>query len=36
MKIATVAGYGGAGPPPDAAGLFAAADRLQLDQIWTA
>ena len=36
MKIATVAGYWGAGPPPDAAGLFAAADRLQLNQIWTA
>src|SRR5690349_9574244 len=36
MKIATVAGYWGAGPPPDAADLFAAADRLELDQIWTA
>lgn len=36
MKIATVAGYWGSGPPPDAAGLFAAADRLRLDQVWTA
>ena len=36
MKIATSAGYWGAGPPGDAAELFAAADRLRLDQIWTA
>jgi F420-dependent oxidoreductase-like protein len=36
MKIATVAGYWGAGPPEGAARLFAAADRLRLDQIWTA
>ena len=36
MKIATIAGYWGSGPPPDAAGLFEAADRLRLDQIWTA
>ena len=36
MKIATVAGYWGAGPPAEAADLFAAADRLRLDQIWTA
>ena len=36
MKIATVAGYWGSGPPADGAGLFAAADRLRLDQIWTA
>ena len=36
MKIATIAGYWGAGPPSDAADLFAAADRLRLDQIWTA
>jgi F420-dependent oxidoreductase-like protein len=36
MKIATIAGYWGAGPPADAAELFAAADRLRLDQIWTA
>jgi F420-dependent oxidoreductase-like protein len=36
MKVATIAGYWSAGPPPEAAGLFAAADRLELDQIWTA
>lgn len=36
MKIATIAGYWSARPPADAAELFAAADRLQLDQIWTA
>ncbi|HSZ41665.1 MAG TPA: LLM class F420-dependent oxidoreductase [Trebonia sp.] len=36
MRIATVAGYWSAGPPPDAAGLFARADELELDQIWTA
>jgi F420-dependent oxidoreductase-like protein len=36
MKIATIAGYWGAGPPADAGELFAAADRLRLDQIWTA
>jgi F420-dependent oxidoreductase-like protein len=36
MKIATIAGYWGSGPPADAAELFAAADRLRLDQIWTA
>jgi F420-dependent oxidoreductase-like protein len=36
MKIATIAGYWGAGPPADAGDLFAAADRLRLDQIWTA
>jgi F420-dependent oxidoreductase-like protein len=36
VKIATTAGYWGAGPPADAADLFAAADRLRLDQIWTA
>jgi F420-dependent oxidoreductase-like protein len=36
MKIATVAGYWGSGPPGDAGELFAAADRLRLDQIWTA
>jgi hypothetical protein len=36
MKIATIAGYWGAGPPADAADLFDAADRLELDQIWTA
>lgn len=36
MKIATIAGYWSAGPPPEAPDLFAAADRLELDQIWTA
>ena len=36
MKIATIAGYWSARPPAEAPGLFAAADRLQLDQIWTA
>jgi F420-dependent oxidoreductase-like protein len=36
MRVATVAGYWGSGPPADAAELFAAADRLRLDQIWTA
>jgi alkanesulfonate monooxygenase SsuD/methylene tetrahydromethanopterin reductase-like flavin-dependent oxidoreductase (luciferase family) len=29
-------GYWSSGPPPDAPELFAAADRLRLDQIWTA
>jgi len=36
MKIATTVGYWGAGPPADAAGVFAAAERLRLDQVWTA
>src|SRR5213592_3626182 len=36
MKISTMAGYWSSGPPPDAPELFAAADRLRLDQIWTA
>ncbi len=36
MKIATSVGYWGAGPPADAAGVFAAAERLRLDQVWTA
>ena len=36
MKIATSIGYWSAGPPPDAAELFAAAERLEFDQIWTA
>jgi F420-dependent oxidoreductase-like protein len=36
MKIATTVGYWGAGPPGDAAGVFAAAERLRLDQVWTA
>jgi F420-dependent oxidoreductase-like protein len=36
MKIATSIGYWSAGPPDGAADVFAAAERLQLDQIWTA
>ena len=36
MRVATIAGYWSAGPPADAPDLFAAADRLRLDQIWTA
>ncbi len=36
MKIATTVGYWSSGPPGDAAQLFAMADELQLDQVWTA
>jgi len=36
VKIAVTAGYWGAGPPPGAADLFDAAERLGLDQVWTA
>jgi F420-dependent oxidoreductase-like protein len=36
MKLAVTAGYWGAGPPDDAAALFAAAEQLRLDQVWTA
>ena len=36
MKIATNVGYWSSGPPDDAPELFAAADQLRLDQIWTA
>jgi F420-dependent oxidoreductase-like protein len=36
MKIATTVGYWGAGPSADAPGVFAAAERLRLDQVWTA
>jgi F420-dependent oxidoreductase-like protein len=36
MKIATSIGYWSAGPPANAADVFAAAERLQLDQVWTA
>src|SRR5256885_16804673 len=36
MKISTMAGYWSSGPPPDAPELFAAADRLEFDQVWTA
>jgi F420-dependent oxidoreductase-like protein len=36
MQIATTVGYWGAGPPAGTAEVFAAADRLGLDQVWTA
>jgi len=36
VKIAVTAGYWGAGPSPGAADLFDAAERLGLDQVWTA
>ncbi len=36
MKVSVSAGYWSAGPPPGAADLFEAAERLGLDQIWTA
>ena len=36
MRIAVTAGYWSSGPPPGAAELFAAADRLEVDQVWTA
>ena len=36
MKIAVTAGYWGAGPSPGAADLFDAAERLGIDQVWTA
>jgi F420-dependent oxidoreductase-like protein len=36
MRIAVISGYWGAGPPPGAADLFDAAERLELDQVWTA
>jgi len=36
VRIAVTAGYWGAGPPPAAADLFDAAERLGLDQVWTA
>jgi len=36
MKIAVTAGYWSAGPPLGAADLFDAAERLELDQAWTA
>ena len=36
MKIATTVGYWSSGPPSDAAQLFATADELRLDQVWTA
>ena len=36
MRIAVTAGYWGAGPSPGAADLFETADRLGIDQVWTA
>jgi F420-dependent oxidoreductase-like protein len=36
VKTAVTAGYWGAGPPPGQGDLFAAAERLGLDQVWTA
>src|SRR6516165_6892774 len=36
MRIATTVGYWSSGPPGDAAQLFAMADELELDQMWTA
>ncbi|HEX6519449.1 MAG TPA: LLM class F420-dependent oxidoreductase [Streptosporangiaceae bacterium] len=36
MKIAVTAGYWSAGPPPGAEELFVTADRLGIDQVWTA
>jgi F420-dependent oxidoreductase-like protein len=36
MKVAVSAGYWGAGPPPGAADLFLTAERIGIDQIWTA
>ncbi len=36
MRISVSAGYWGAGPPPAAADLFTAAERIGIDQIWTA
>ena len=36
MKIAVTVGYWSAGPPPDAAEVFAAAERLEFDQVWSA
>ena len=36
MRISVSAGYWSAGPPPGAAELFQAAERIGIDQIWTA
>ena len=36
VRTAITAGYWGAGPPRGAADLFDAAERLELDQVWTA
>jgi F420-dependent oxidoreductase-like protein len=36
VKIATTVGYWSTGPPRDAPEVFAAAERLRFDQVWTA
>jgi F420-dependent oxidoreductase-like protein len=36
MRIAVTAGYWAAGPPPGAQELFETADRIGVDQVWTA
>jgi F420-dependent oxidoreductase-like protein len=36
MKIAVTAGYWSAGPPANAPEVFAEAERLEFDQVWTA
>src|SRR5246127_1431102 len=36
MRISVSSGYWSAGPPPGAADLFQAAERIGIDQIWTA
>src|SRR5438874_11186036 len=36
MRTSVSAGYWSAGPPPGAAGLFETAERIGIDQIWTA
>jgi len=36
VRISVSAGYWAAGPPPGAADLFTAAERIGIDQIWTA
>src|SRR6201993_673008 len=36
MRTSVSAGYWSAGPPPGAPGLFEAAERIGIDQIWTA
>src|SRR6516225_5731914 len=36
MRTSVSAGYWSAGPPPGAADLFEAAERLGIDQVWTA
>src|ERR1051326_9107766 len=36
MRISVSAGYWSAGPPPGAADLFETAERIGIDQIWTA